>query len=156
MTRARPSEVRAVLDEHPFFHGLDPVFLTRIEKGSHLCTFDRGEFIAREGALARSFHAIIKGTVALEFAGPDGVAVKIQTVGAGEIVGWSALTAPFRYTVDARAIEPTHTLCIDSPVLGDALREDPAAGYQFMMRIFPVLSERLHNTMVQVFELRVR
>jgi CRP-like cAMP-binding protein len=80
----------------------------------------------------------------------------VQTVGPGEVVGWSWLVPPHRWRFDARALKASHVIALDGDVVRRALRAHPAWGFQFMVRFMPVLAERLENTRVQLLDIYAR
>ncbi len=67
--------------------------------------FDAGELIFSEGDPANRFYLLIKGKVVLESDG-EGEPTVIQTIGPGDVLGWSWLFPPFYWHFDARAEQP--------------------------------------------------
>ena len=63
---------------------------------------------------------------------------------AGDIVGASWLIPPYRWTIDARATEPSLALGIDAACLRGKCEADHHLGYEMMKRFLPVLVNRLH------------
>jgi len=146
----RLSEMVQILSDHPFLHGMAPGFLHSVAGAARVAEFDKDEFLLRERQLADGLYLILKGRVALEMTSPGRPGVKVQTVGAGEVAGWSWLVPPFSSTLDVRALEPTQVIKIDASTLRELLRRKPAMGYDFLMRLLPILAQRLEYTMIQV------
>jgi len=140
------------ISEHPFLRGLSPGFLTSISFGATSHTYATDEFLLREGETADHLFLIYSGKVALEVALPDRPRLTIETVGAGDVVGWSWSIAPRRYEHDARALKPTRAIGIDAKVLRAACEEDPSNGYQFITRLLAVVADRLANTRLQLVD----
>ena len=57
--------------------------------------------LLREGEPADRFYLIRRGAVALEVHAPGRGALVIETLHAGDVVGWSWLFAPYRWQLDA-------------------------------------------------------
>ena len=132
--------------QHPFLSGMDARHVQTFLHGSKEEQFQAGEIIFREGEPANRFYLIESGQVALESTAAGGGTVHVQTLGAGEVLGWSWLFPPFVWHFQARAIEPTHALCCDGARLLVKAEEHPAFGYDLMKRISQIVIYRLQTT----------
>jgi CRP/FNR family transcriptional regulator, cyclic AMP receptor protein len=151
---ARASEGGAIsLAEHEFFQGMDPDFLAELSEHAYERTFDTGTLLVRESDPAEEFFVIFSGKVALEIILPGRPRTTVQTVGANEVLGWSWLVPPQRWSLDARALKPTRVLGLAAPYLRRVLDERPADGYRFLLRLVPVIATRLENTRLQLLDL---
>jgi CRP/FNR family transcriptional regulator, cyclic AMP receptor protein len=139
--------------DHPFFHGLDERFVQLASSGATERSFEVGEILFQEGDIAGEFWLVFHGKVALEIAAPDRPHLTIQTVGSGDVLGWSWLVPPHRWRFDARAVKATRTLAIDAKVLKDAFEAHPEDGYRFLLRLLPVIGDRLENAWIQVLDI---
>lgn len=137
---------------HPFFQGLRPEFLSHIGDGASPRTYATDEFLLHEGEAARHLFLVLSGKVALEISPGDRPGLTIETVGAGQVVGWSSCVDSRRYEYDARALKPTRAVAIDAATLRLACREDPASGYEFCSRLLTVVADRLANTRLQLLD----
>ena len=79
--------------------------------------------------------------------------VVIETIEAGEVIGWSWLFAPYRWHFDARALDgrPRDRLRRRLPARRSA-RSDPRLGYDLMGRFAQVLIERLQWTRLRLLD----
>ena len=152
MSGATPDRL-ARLAAHPFFQGFDPAFLSRLEPALKERSFEPGDLLVREGDPATEFLLIQTGKVALEMATPERPRLTIQTVGPGEVVGWSWLVPPRRWTLDGRALKATRVFDVDGTFLRTLLEERPADGFRFLSRLLPVIAERLENTRLQLLDI---
>jgi CRP/FNR family cyclic AMP-dependent transcriptional regulator len=152
MTDGAPPAGSFHLATHQFFHGLDADLLAVLQRTARVRSFATGEMLLREGDPADAFFLVLHGKVALEYAGPSPVHRILQTIGRGEVLGWSWLVPPYRWRLDARAVKPTEAILLDAPALRAALDAHPAAGYHFLARLLPVVAERLENTRLQLVE----
>jgi len=153
MSSSSPSTPSLKLSEHRFFHGMDEAFVTRLSKMAYERTFETGNLLVREGDPADEFLLLFSGKVAMEIVLPGRPRTTIQTLGPGEVVGWSWLIPPYCWRLDARALKPTRTLGLAASNLRSLLNEDPANGYRLLLRLMPVIAERLENTQLQLLDL---
>ena len=123
--------------------------------GASLRTYESGDTIFRQGDPADSLFLMLHGKVALEVEGGDRPPVTIQTIGRGEILGWSWLVRPHRWRLNARVVKMTEVLKLDGGTVRAALEERPSEAYWFLMRLLPVIAERLENTRLQLSEVHV-
>ena len=65
---------------------------------------------------------------------------QVQTLGEGDMVGWSWLFPPYRWHFDARAVEPARALAFDCKCLRAKMRNDHELGYDLAKRFFRELS----------------
>ncbi|MCI4325062.1 MAG: cyclic nucleotide-binding domain-containing protein [Thermoplasmata archaeon] len=154
MSDEAPEELR--LADHRFFRDMDPEFLARLTEKAYARTFEAGALIVREGDPADEFLALFSGKVALEIIVPDRPRTTVQTLGPGEVLGWSWLFSPHRWRIDARAVKPTRALGLAAGPLRQLLDDRPADGYRFLHRLLPVIAQRLENTRLQLLDLHGR
>jgi len=115
--------------------------------------FDRGETVFRAGDPANRFYLILNGKVALESQGKGRSMVAIQTIGAGEVLGWSWLFPPYIWHFDASATEPTEAVFIYGTPLREECQSDHELGYELMRRMAEVMLARLQATRWQLLGL---
>ena len=78
--------------------------------------------------------------------------LQIQTLGAGDDLGWSWLFPPYLLNVSARALMPTRTIFFYGTRLREQSEQDNAFGYQLMQRVAAVLVQRLQATQKRLTE----
>ena len=105
-----------------------------------------------EGMRASHLYLVMDGRIALQKAirVPHGSSSRRTTIALcqpGEVVGWSALVEPYRYTLSAVAWESTHMVRMESNMLRRALDMYPELGYRVMSTLAEVMSRRLWQTM---------
>jgi CRP-like cAMP-binding protein len=153
MTETGEGEVVRALLKHPFFGGFEPAFVRAVSVQGTIRPFGVDDLLAKEGTEADVFYLVLEGKIALEIGSGDRPLLTVQTVGPGEVVGWSWLVPPHRWRFDARAVKPSRVVALDGEVLRRTLAAHPAWGFQFMVRFMPVLAERLENTRVQLMNI---
>jgi CRP/FNR family cyclic AMP-dependent transcriptional regulator len=141
-----------MLRNHPFFYGLNPEYFDLLVGCATNVRFDEGSFLLREGDPAGRFFLIRHGKVALEIAGPGRGHIVVQTVGEGEVVGFSWLFQPHLAKFDARAVEQTRAIAMDGVCLRGKCEEDNRLGFDLMQRFARVLVQRLQATRLQLLD----
>ena len=140
------------LAEHPFLKGLDPRHLNIIVGCASNVSFDAEQYILHEGEEAANFFIIHHGKVALEIFTSDRGPITIQTIGEGDVLGWSWLIPPYHWHYDARAIEPTSAIALDAKCLRAKCEEDHDLGYELLKRFAHVITQRLEATRLQLLD----
>jgi CRP/FNR family transcriptional regulator, cyclic AMP receptor protein len=138
--------------ESPVFEGLDADQLALIAGCATNVVFDAGERIFREGDEADAFYLVRHGLVALDTYVPNRGQLTIETVGPGEIVGWSWLVPPYRWHFTGRAVEPVRAVHFDGACLRQKCDDDNHLGYELLMRFSNVLVSRLQATRMQLMD----
>jgi CRP-like cAMP-binding protein len=115
--------------------------------------FDAGQTLFREGDAADTFYLVRHGSVAVETFVPARGPMMIETIEAGEVIGWSWLFPPYRWHFDARALTKVRATAFDGACLRGKCDTDPALGYALMSRFAQVLIERLQWTRLRLLDL---
>ncbi len=144
--------LKPLLAEHPFFEGLEPRHLDLIVGCATNVRFDAGTFIFREGEEANAFYIIRHGQVALEIFVPQRGPITIETIGQGEVLGWSWLFPPYHWHFDARAVTLTRAIALDGKCLRTKCEEDHDLGYQLVKRFAHIIMQRLQATRLQLLD----
>ena len=141
-----------ILAEHPFLKGLESRHLQLIVGCASNVRFDAGQFIFREGEEANQFYIIRKGKVALDVHSPERGSVIIDTLGDGEVLGWSWLIPPYHWRFDAHAVELTRAIALDGKCLRNKCEEDHGLGYELLKRFAHIIEQRLQATRLQLLD----
>jgi CRP/FNR family transcriptional regulator, cyclic AMP receptor protein len=128
---------------HPFVRGMSPGHVRILTECAMLTHFDPGQMVFRAGEIANRFYLIQRGKVSLENRAEGTEMITIQTLGAGNVLGWSWLFAPYYWHFDARALEPTQAIFFYGTRLRERGDQDHEFGYQLMRRVAAVLIGRL-------------
>ena len=145
--------MESLLAQHAFFTDLEARHRQLIAGCASNIRFDAGETIFQEGEDASQFYLIRHGKVALEILVPGRGSITIQTIEAGDILGWSWLFSPYRWHFKARAIELTRAFALDGKCLRGKCEEDHDLGYEFLKRFARVMEQRLQATRLQLLDL---
>lgn len=136
----------ATLESQPFLKGLSPRHLELLAADCFPSEFRPGEKILNEDAAANRFYLIQEGEVELETTLPDGDVVHIQKLGAGDLLGWSWLFAPYCWHFDARAVTTTRALCFYGTHIREICDANHDLGYELMKRVAETVVKRLQST----------
>ena len=146
-----PQTLEQVLGRQEFFAGMDPEYVALIAGCARNVVFADGEFLFREGAPAETFYLVREGAVALEIAAPGRV-LTVQSVGAGEMAGFSWLIGPHRWQFDGRAVGRVHAIEMNGGCLRAKCDADPRLGYDLMQRFASLATRRLQATRLQILD----
>ncbi|HTR94202.1 MAG TPA: cyclic nucleotide-binding domain-containing protein [Trebonia sp.] len=140
-----------MLSQHEFFAGMDAEYRALIAGCARNAVFGDGSFLFREGEPAQTFYLVREGAVALEITAPGGV-LTVQTVGTGEVAGFSWLFGPHRWQFDGRAVGRVHAVELDGVCLRAKCDADPRLGYDLMQRFAGLATRRLQATRLQLMD----
>ena len=142
-----------IIREHPFFRDLEEGHIKIIVGCAKSVRFDAGQALLREGEEANQFFLIREGLVSVSITVPPAGSQILQTVSAGEMLGWSWLFPPHRWHFDAHAVESTRALAFDGKCLRNKCEADHDLGYEFLKRFSRIVTQRLEATQLQLLDL---
>ena len=145
--------LESVLIKHPFFENLDKPYLELVTGCAKNVKFEAGQFICQHDDEANQFYIIRHGKVALEICPPGKAPVTVQTVSEGEILGWAWLVPPYRWPLDAHAIELTRAIALDGQCLRKKCEEDKNLGYELLKRLLPAIGRSMEATRLQLLDI---
>ena len=114
--------------------------------------YTAGSSLFQEGDHIGHVFIVTSGTVALEINGPERRPRRIQTLGAGELLGWSPLLGPGAMTAGARAVTQVRVVALDARVILAVCEQDPRFGFLFMKRAAAAIAARLNATRLQLLD----
>jgi len=133
------------LKEHSLVKGLLDSHVDFLSGCTKNVRVPAGRFLFREGAAADELYLVRSGKIALEVHDGARGTVVLETVGGDDALGWAALNPPYRWSLDARAIEPTLLFAINSACVRQKLEADHSFGYAFTKRLMNEIYERLER-----------
>ncbi len=149
----RVDTLERTIEEHPFFQGIDAPLRALLVGCAANERFEAGGFLFREGGAADKFYLIRSGCVAIELNAPGRPPLVVETVDDGQILGWSWLVAPYRWSFDARATALTRAVSFDGKCLRGKMEADHRLGYELLRRFVPVMGDRLAAARLQMLDL---
>ena len=142
------------LHDHPFVENeLQPQHIEKLRTLAREVRFEPDQIIFREGDECHDFYLVVSGRVGLEMeiAAP-GRTLRVQTLTAGDELGWSALLMGSGKHFQARALGVVEALAFDGAQMLEACKTDTSFGYALMHRLLAVVAERLQATRLQVID----
>lgn len=141
-----------ILAQHPFFQDIEPDDRHLMAGCATNVRFSAGADLFREGDPADRFYLLRHGRVALQVFIPGQGRVTLETIEAGDVLGWSWLFPPYTWHFDAQAVELTRAIAFDGACLRDKCDEDHGLGYALMQRFARIIMQRLQATRLQLLD----
>lgn len=138
---------------HPFLAGMNRkhlALLTDCAIGTH---FKKSQLILKEGEQANRFYLIESGKVILESGKAYGQPVIIDSIGAGDLLGWSWMFSPYTWQFTARAAEPTNAIFFYGTILREYCERDHSLGYELLKRMTAIMMRRMQAARQKMIDL---
>src|SRR6266536_3620117 len=136
-----PLAARVML--HPFLAGMNRAQLALLTDCAMATHFKKGQTILREGKFA------------LESGADFGEPVVIETIGPGDLLGWSWMFPPYIWQFTARAVESTTAIFFYGTILREYCEKDHSLGYELFKRMSVVMMKRLQAARKQMLSVHV-
>ncbi|WP_031110583.1 cyclic nucleotide-binding domain-containing protein [Streptomyces sp. NRRL S-146] len=115
-------------------------------------SFDTGTRIFEEGRRADRFWVVRTGTVALDLRVPGRRAAVVESLGHGELIGWSWHFPPHVWHLGAEAMSPVRAYEFDAQAVLNLCEEEPELGVMLVRNVAEVLAHRLEMTRGKLME----
>jgi CRP-like cAMP-binding protein len=116
-------------------------------------TFAAGEIVLRDGLATPFLGLIEEGRVGLRLSVPERGAQTVVTLEPGELIGWSAVVAPYRATAEAVALQATRIQTFEAARLRELLATDRALAAELLPILLACVSDRLTTSWQQLLDL---
>jgi CRP/FNR family transcriptional regulator, cyclic AMP receptor protein len=136
----------SALAGHPFLRGMPCEHLEALVAAASDVRFPARHRIFEDGGYADRFWLIRSGRIALDVQVPGEGPVVIETIGMGELLGWSWMFPPYRWALGAVTLGPLEAFEFDARTVRDCCAADPALGHEFTQRVAQALAKRLQAT----------
>lgn len=135
----------AALAAHPFLHGMSRNHLAMLARAASDVTAPAGHRFFEDGGHAARFWLVQSGHVTVDVHVPGLGRVPVDTIGMGELIGWSWLFPPFTWAFGAVAASLVEAFEFDARTVRAWCASDPALGYEVTRRVAEVLTTRLKS-----------
>jgi CRP/FNR family cyclic AMP-dependent transcriptional regulator len=142
-----------LLEEHPFFSGIDNAMLDLLVGCAKNEAYRADEHIFREGGDADRFYIIRHGAVSLEIYAPGRDPIVVESIHEGEVLGWSWIAPPYKWFMDARAAQLCRVVSLDARCLRGKMENDHELGYEMYRRFMPIAAKRLNASRLQMIDI---
>src|SRR5579864_2029073 len=140
----------AALAAHPFLRGMFPDQLDALAEAARDVKFPARHRLFEDGGSANRFWLIQSGHVLLDLHVPGEGPVVIETIGMGQLLGWSWLFPPYQCAFGAVAATAVEAFEFDAGLVRERCAAHPELGYEFNQRITRVLAKRLQATRIRL------
>ena len=135
-----------VLRQVELFRDLGSAGLRRVLAIGKGQTLSAGQYLFLLGDNADELYVVLSGSLNLCL--PIGLRgtvkdITVESVGAGQALGWSALVKPYRFTLSARATEPSEVVGFARNDLQQFFQAEPGIGYSVLTRVSEIMGIRL-------------
>ena len=134
------------LAAHPFLHGMSREHLAVLSQAASDVTVPARHRFFEDGGHATRFWLVQSGHATVDVHVPGQGRVSIDTIGMGELIGWSWLFSPYMWAFGAVAASPVEAFEFDAGMVRTWCASDPALGYEVTRRVAEVLTRRLKST----------
>ncbi|RXS87171.1 cyclic nucleotide-binding domain-containing protein [Streptomyces sp. TM32] len=130
----------------PLLHVLPPEGRTRLMQFAREVTFPAGTRIFEEGKPADRFWIVRTGSVNLDIHEAGRPPVVVESLGHGDLLGWSWLLPPYAWRMGAEAFTPVRAYEFDATAVRALCEADPALSLAVTRRVLAVVARRLQAT----------
>ena len=145
-------ELIRYLQSHNVFSGLDAEQLGVLADHSEEISVTAGELLFKQEEPAEQFYIVLDGSIEVEVPSIMGPALIVQTLGEDDILGWSWLIPPYKWTFEAKAHKDSELLCFDGKKLLQYCEKHNDFGYALMKQFAALMSERLHAARLKMMD----
>lgn len=135
-----------LIRRYPFFSNFSIDQIVLLAKVAEEKAFERDYYFNHEGEELDTFYLILEGEIVLVTTLPQKEQeVILNTLGPGDIFGWSAFIPPYTATAGAKTISSSRVVAFDVIQLRKIFTEDSQFGYLMIVKIAQVIRDRLNS-----------
>lgn len=146
------NELIEYLQSHKVFSDLEPEHIEVLASHADEKLFAAGEMLFRQEDSAESFYIMVDGSIDVGVPSIMGPALVVQTLGKDDILGWSWLIPPYKWTFEAKANRDSTVLVFDGKALLQHCENNTDFGYTLMKRFAGLMSQRLHAARMKMMD----
>jgi CRP-like cAMP-binding protein len=139
-----------VLRRYPYFATVNDESLKAVAQIADEEAVPAGTQMFSEGDPADTLNIILQGEVEIQYVLGSGERRTVDTLVDGDILGWSAMIEPYKYTAVCTTKKDTKLVAIQAQKLRDLCEQDPLLGYRLTNQIAKLLAHRLEGARVQL------
>ncbi|PGH47714.1 cyclic nucleotide-binding domain-containing protein [Streptomyces sp. Ru87] len=134
-------------------HSLAPEQRRRLMELGREVSIPAGTRIFEEGRRADRFWLVHTGSVALDLHVPGRRSPVVETLGSGDLLGWSWLFPPRRWHFGAETVSRVHAYEFDVAAVLELCEREPALGRDLAVAVAAVVGERLTTARTRLLDL---
>jgi len=144
--------LRQILKKSPYFRQWPAQAFQEMVPFFRIAYYQKGEVFIHENRRAPFLFILGQGAVALSVRSGTGDLIIEILKKKGDLLGWSALVAPRRYTASAKALSKVKALQIRGQDLENYLRSRPHLGLLFWPKLASLVASRLEQMLSLLLE----
>ena len=144
----------STLDELPLLASLSHTQRAALAGISTVETYESGHRLFDEGGVADRCWVVLSGCVVIDSTTPSSGRAALQSLGHGELVGWSWVVTPHRWHFVATVVTTTRALVVDTVRLRELADADPELGCLTALIMVRTLADRLQTTRIRLLDLQ--
>jgi CRP/FNR family transcriptional regulator, cyclic AMP receptor protein len=126
------------------FDELNERELESVAKIAKTETLGAGARLTEIGAPASRAYLIKEGSVTIFVHGADGSEMPVDSVGPGDVIGWSALTGPYTYTAACSCAERSTLIVLNGSRIRELFEVNNHIGYRVLKCMGSIVAKRMH------------
>lgn len=138
--------------QHAFFEGFPDELFKELRTCADKVPYAVDQFIYQQGDPADEFFLILHGRIALELYTAHHGPMIVQTVGGGDILGWSWLFPPYRRHFDARAVTPVVAISLQAYCMREQAEQNHHLGHELYRRFSQAVVTSLQAARLQLLD----
>ena len=146
------SDLITYLRAHSILRALSDDQLAVVAARAGVRRLAAGDVLFRAGDQATRFYIVRDGSIRVGVPAINGPDLEVQQLGPGEVLGWSWLIPPYRWTFEAQAVRDSTLVEFDGESLRRACEQDPVLGYAVMKIFAELMSSRLQAARTRMME----
>jgi CRP/FNR family transcriptional regulator, cyclic AMP receptor protein len=142
-----------VLAGHAFLRGMPPDDVALLAGAAVAISVPAGHRLFEEGTPAQNCWLLTAGQVALDMHVPGRRNLIVETIGSGDVIGFSWMSPPHQWQFGAQTVEPVTAFELDGPAVMALCEGHPELGYQLATRMLAAAVRRLQATRLRLLDL---
>lgn len=138
------------LNKCSLFGELEEEHLQFLAENARILEYDSEEFIFSTREYAENFYIVKEGEISLYHFSPERGSIKIETVSVGEIIGWSWLVPPYKWSFDCLTEYGAILISFDANKIKEKMEEDYFFASKIQSIFIKIIAERLHATRLRL------
>jgi CRP/FNR family cyclic AMP-dependent transcriptional regulator len=143
----------SALARHAFLRGMPADDVARLAGAAVAVSMPAGHRLFDEGAPATKCWLLTAGHVVLDLHMPGRANLIVETLGRGDVLGFSWLSPPHEWQFGAETVEPTEAYELDGTTVMALCGRHPELGYQLALRLLAAAVQRLQATRIRLLDL---
>jgi CRP-like cAMP-binding protein len=137
------------LSRHPVTQGFSAPQLEALASCARMAVAPAGTVVFKEGGVADSVYLVLDGRISLEQHVPGRGTTQLESLGAGDLLGFSWIMPDRRWLLHARAAETTQLIVLDGACVRALMAADCDLALRLSQQVILHLYQRLERVRLQ-------